>query len=110
MPAPLNLRFDREHSHEPNSESLPETRVRINVQGLLRAIDQAVPDYLFLALVVTLQFQPESNLINFSVETISHMLRKHCGLEYDTNFGILNDRSGVDVQRADENLFTVKYK
>jgi hypothetical protein len=55
---------------------------------LLRAVDQAMPDYFPMTLLVTLQFQPESNL---PVKTISYTFSKLRGLEYDTDFGILND-------------------
>ena len=106
----LNLRFDREHSHETNPESFPEAGVGINAQSLLLVIDQTVPGYFLTTLVVTLQFQSESNLINFPVKTTGNSFYDLFGLEYDTDFGILNYRPGVEVQLADENLFAVKHK
>ncbi len=67
----LYLRFDREHSHETDAESLPETSVGVNGQNLLLTIDQSMPGNLLTAQVVASQFQAESDLINFPVETVA---------------------------------------
>ena len=104
----LQLRLDRKNTEESDSEPLPESRIRIHVEGLRRAVDHAVPQEGLRPVFVPFQFQAKRHLPHVPVEPVPHFLRDLRGCHHDADFGVVDHGPGVEVHGADEDLPAVE--
>jgi hypothetical protein len=104
----LQLRFDRQKTHEPDTGTAPETGVGLDSKDAWFSIVQAVPEDLLVSVFILPQFQPERQLLNVLVEPVSHPACHFHRCEYDTDLRIMIDRPGIQVQGPDENLFSIE--
>jgi len=89
----LQLRLDRQDAEESDSEPLPEPRVRIHVEGLRRAVDDAVPQKGLRPFSSRFSSKRNASFRCFH-RTSSHSLRDLLGRQHDADFGVVDHGPG----------------
>ena len=102
--------FNRHKTHNADTETAPEPAVGLNFEEALFAIFKSVPADMFGTSFVLMQFKLERDLRNVLIEPVSHLVGYFGRCKYDPYLGIMEDCPGIEVQRSNEDPFSIKNK
>jgi len=102
------LRFNRQKTQETDTETAPESGLGIRAKGPPVDVLQTVLENLFFSIFIRVQFETKGELSDVLIEPLPHPLCNLLGCQNNTDFGIMIDRPGIEVQGSDKDLFAIE--